>query len=71
VTIPITLDHVVKGPLAFNVALTSPSSGATLGTPATAPVTITNTDLWGQIKFAAASYLVAESAGSVTTSRRP
>jgi len=66
VKIPITPDHVVTGPLVFNVTLTSPSSGATLGAPATAPVTITNTDVGGQIKFGAATILVAESAGSVT-----
>ena len=66
VKIPITPDHVVTGPLAFTVALINPSGGATLGTPATAPVTITNTDLGGQISFAPATYLVAESAGSVT-----
>lgn len=66
VKIPITPDHVVTGPLVFNVVLTNPSSGATLGAPATAPVTITNTDVGGQIKFGAAAILVAESAGSVT-----
>ncbi len=66
VKIPITPDHVVTGPLVFNVALTSPSSGATPGTPATAPVTITNTDVGGQIRLGAATILVAESAGSVT-----
>ena len=67
VKIPITPDHLVTGPLAFTVALASPSGGATLPTPPpTARVTITNTDLGGQIKFAPLTYLVAESVGSVT-----
>jgi uncharacterized repeat protein (TIGR01451 family) len=65
VKVPILRDLVITGPQTFTLALTGPGSGATLASPASATVTITEADVAGQIKFASAAYSVAESGGSV------
>jgi hypothetical protein len=44
-SIPVLDDHVLTGDLSLNLALSQPGGGATLGTPATATVTIHNTDM--------------------------
>ncbi len=66
VKVPILRDFVVTGSQTFALALANATSGATLGAPATATVTITEADLGGQFKFASAAYTVAETAGSVS-----
>jgi hypothetical protein len=64
-TVPVLDDGVADGPKTVSLALTGPS-GAVLGTPSTATLTITDSDAGGTIQFAAATYTVAESAGSLT-----
>ena len=66
VKVPILRDFVVTGPVPqkFTLALSEPSSGATLGAPATATVTITEADAAGQVKFSASTYVVSESVGN-------
>lgn len=67
VNVPILRDFVVApSPRTFSVELSAPGSGATLAAPAAAPVTITDVDLGGQIKFAAQKYSVPEGGGNVT-----
>jgi hypothetical protein len=67
VNIPILRDFVVApSPRTLSVELSAPGSGATLAAPSTAPVTITEVDLGGQIKFASAKYSVPEGGTSVT-----
>ena len=51
---------------ALTVTLSNPGGGATLGTPASALVTITDEDVPGTIAFGAATYTVAETAGVAT-----
>jgi uncharacterized delta-60 repeat protein len=51
--------------LAFNVSLSTPTGGSTLGTPSTAVVNIGQQGQPGAVAFNAASYTVAENAGSV------
>jgi uncharacterized delta-60 repeat protein len=53
-------------PLSFNVSLSTPTGGSTLGTPSTAVVNIGQTNAPGAISFSAATYSVAENAGGVT-----
>src|SRR6185436_9065560 len=50
----------------FTVTLSSPGNGATLGTPASAVVTITDDDLPGTVAIGTASVAVSESAGVVS-----
>ena len=68
VSIPITDDAVVEGNETVNVALGTPTGGATLGSPATAVLTITDNDgaAAGSLQFSAATYSVAENGGSAT-----
>jgi subtilisin family serine protease len=59
-------DAVFEGNESFNVILSNPSGGATLGTRSTALVTIGENDPQpqpGQLRFSAASYSVAENGG--------
>lgn len=59
ITVPIIDDTVVDGSRSFTVVLSSPA-GATLGSPSTTTVTITNNDAAGSFKFGATSYSVTE-----------
>lgn len=56
------------GSKAFSVALSKPESGATLGTPSSAPVTINGdaTPATGTVHLSASSATVAQSAGTAT-----
>lgn len=69
-TIPILNDSTAEGDETFNVTLNSPS-GAVLGTPATATVTIVDDDGRGTLQFSADSYRVTEGAGraAITVTR--
>ena len=66
VKVPILRDFVVTGPQKFTLALSEPSSGATLDAPATVTVTVTEADVAGLVKFSSATYVVSESAGTAT-----
>ncbi|HVG24683.1 MAG TPA: Calx-beta domain-containing protein, partial [Thermoanaerobaculia bacterium] len=65
--IPILDDASAESPESFNVALSN-ASGASLGAPAIATVTIQSEDVApsGTVQFAAVSATVAENGGSVT-----
>ncbi|MGE3706086.1 MAG: Calx-beta domain-containing protein, partial [Vicinamibacterales bacterium] len=63
ITIPILDDAVVESAESFTVNLAGPA-GATIGTLATATVTVNDND--AGVVFAAAGYVVAEAGGSVT-----
>jgi hypothetical protein len=64
-TIPITDDGEVEGPETVNIALSNPS-GAALGSPSSAVLTIVDDEDPGLLSFTAASYGVVESDGTVT-----
>jgi hypothetical protein len=66
-TFPITLepDTFVEGPRTIELTLSSPT-GALLGTPSTAMVTLKDDDKAGQVQFGAAAYSVSEAAGTAT-----
>ncbi len=64
-TVPIANDLLVEGPEAFNVALSMPSGG-TIGSPASAVVTITDNDRPPVLQFGLSAYRASEGAGSVT-----
>jgi len=66
-TVPI-LDNGIFNPTnkAFNIALSSPTGGGTLGIPNVGVVTITNTDTPSDLQFSASAYSIAENGGSVT-----
>ncbi|MFN8523892.1 MAG: Calx-beta domain-containing protein [Chloroflexota bacterium] len=64
-TVPIINDDFIEGNKTFNVALSAPS-GATLGTPVAAVVTITEDDTTPSLQFSAATYSVGEAAGTAT-----
>ena len=68
VNIPISDDTTVEANETVNLALTSPTGGATLGSPSTAVLTITDNDVApaGTIQFSAATYSVGENAGTAT-----
>jgi hypothetical protein len=60
--VPILDDALTEGSETFNVNLTAPTGGATLGAPATEVVTITDFEE-GTLQFSAAAMNVNESAG--------
>ncbi len=64
-TVPLVNDKLDEPNKTVNLALSNPTSGATLGTPSTAVLTITDNDVPGLISFSAPTYTVAESAGLV------
>ncbi len=65
ITIPILEDAVQEASETFNVILSSPSSNATLGDPATATVTISDNDNGSTVRFNPTNYTVNEAAGQV------
>jgi Calx-beta domain-containing protein len=66
VSIPILNDTVAEGNETFTFTLSDPSSGAVLGSPASAVVTIKSEDAGGLVKFSAAAYSFTEGAGNVS-----
>jgi len=64
ITVPILDDAVFEGDEDFSLTLSNPQ-GATLGTPATSTITITDDEGLPDVSFSAASSVVAEAAGSV------
>src|SRR5262249_3667914 len=69
IAIPILDDSAFEADESFQVSLSDPSEGASLGAPSTAPVVIHDNDPSGpagSLQFAAASYSVSEGAGSVS-----
>ena len=68
VTIPIGDDALVEGNETVDVTLSAPTGGATLGTPSTAVLTITDNDVAppGTLQLSAATYSVAENGGTAT-----
>jgi len=65
-SVPITNDTAIEGGESLLLILEGPTAGATLGSPSTAVLTITDNDLGGAIRFSAASYSVNESLASAT-----
>ena len=68
ISIPIADDALVEGNETVNVTVSAPTGGATLGTPSTAVLTITDNDVAqpGTLQLSAATYSVAENGGSAT-----
>ena len=70
-TVPIVNDNVDEPSETVQLALSNPTGGATLGTPVTAVLTISDEDVPGAIGFSRSAYTVLESAGLalITVSR--
>ena len=68
-TVTILDDSVYEGNETFNVTLSAPTGGATIGTPNPATVTITDNEtppVAGSLQFSAATYSVNENGGTAT-----
>ena len=65
ITVPILPDNVFEGNESFTVVLSAPTN-ATLGSPSTGTVTITEDDPAPTYQFSSSTYSVPEAAGSVT-----
>jgi subtilisin family serine protease len=63
--VPTTADTVAEGPETVIIKLVGAGGGAVVGTPDTTTLTIADNDTGGVIQFAAAAYLVAETAGAI------
>ncbi len=59
-TIPITNDTLDESDETVNLTLSDPTGGATLGTPDTAVLTISDNDTGGVLQFSSATYTVSE-----------
>ena len=67
-TVAICNDTVFEGDETFNVTLSAATGGATIGTPSTAMVTITDDEVAqpGSVSFSAATYTVTEAGPTAT-----
>lgn len=67
-TVAICDDAVFEGSETFNVTISAPTGGATLGTPATAVVTITDNEVAqpGTVQFSSPTYSIGEAGGTAT-----
>lgn len=68
IVIPIVADLLVEGDEVFNVFLSGPTGGASLGSPDAATVTIVDDESPGKFSFSSAVYGVEEAEGTVTLS---
>jgi hypothetical protein len=68
ITIPILEDAQAEASENFTVTLSAPTSGATLGTPSTATITIADNDSPGRLQLSAATYAAAEGTAIRTVS---
>ena len=64
--VPILDPHQVQGLTSFTVTLGAPTGGASLTAPQAETVTITNTDVPGNVQFAATTLRVNQAAGTAT-----
>jgi hypothetical protein len=64
-TVPVLDDQFVDGDHTVKLTLSQPGDGATLGSTATAVLTITEADVAGQVQFTAGSYRGHERGGAI------